>query len=81
VKRVELTLITNKSLFARRAEFAGINRIMIDLERFGKAKRQCGRRFFLSDHHPSDIDLIRAILFAASVQVRVNPWTRKAFLK
>jgi 2-keto-3-deoxy-L-rhamnonate aldolase RhmA len=78
VKRVELTLITNKSLFARRAEFAGINRIMIDLERFGKAKRQCGRQFFLSDHHPSDIDLIRAILFAASVQVRVNPWHQKS---
>jgi len=51
---------------------------MIDLERFGKAKRQCGRRFFLSDHHPSDIDLIRAILFAASVQVRVNPWHQKS---
>ena len=34
MKRVELTLITNKSLFARRAEYAGIDRIMIDLERF-----------------------------------------------
>ncbi|HKS31951.1 MAG TPA: aldolase/citrate lyase family protein [Chthoniobacterales bacterium] len=78
MKRVELTLITNKSLFARRAEFAGIDRIMIDLERFGKAKRQYGRQFFLSDHHPSDIDLIRAILVAASVQVRVNPWHQQS---
>jgi len=74
MKRVELTLITNKSLFARRAEYAGINRIMIDLERLGKAKRQYGRSFFLSDHHPSDIDLLRATLFVGSVQVRVNPW-------
>ena len=74
MKRVELTLITNKSLFARRAEYAGIDRIMIDLERLGKAKRQYGRQFFLSDHHPSDIDLLRATLFVASVQVRVNPW-------
>ena len=78
MKRVELTLITNKSLFARRAEYAGIDRIMIDLERLGKAKRQYGRQFFLSDHHASDIDLIRATLFVASVQVRVNPWHQQS---
>jgi 2-keto-3-deoxy-L-rhamnonate aldolase RhmA len=74
MKPVELTLITNKSQFARRAEYAGIDRIMIDIERLGKAKRQHGRQFFLSDHHPSDIDLLRASLLVASVQVRVNPW-------
>ena len=74
MKRAELTLIANKSLFARRAEYAGIDRIMIDLERLGKAKRQSGRQFFLSDHYPSDINLLRATLFVASVQVRVNAW-------
>ena len=74
MKQVELTLITNKALFARRAEYAGIDRIMVDIERLGKAKRQFGRQFFLSDHHPSDIDLLRASLSVASVQVRANPW-------
>jgi hypothetical protein len=54
---------------------------MIDIERLGKAKRQYGRQFFLSDHHPSDMDLLRATLFAANVQVRVNPWHGKAFAK
>ena len=78
MRRVELTLITNKVLFARRAEYAEIGRIMIDLERLGKAKRQYGRQFFLSDHHSSDIDLIRATLFVASVQVRVNPWHQQS---
>ena len=74
MKRIELTLITNKALFAQRAEYAGIDRIMIDIERLGKAKRQFGRQFFLSDHHPSDIDLLRTSLSVASLQVRVNPW-------
>jgi 2-keto-3-deoxy-L-rhamnonate aldolase RhmA len=78
MKRVELTVITNKSLFARRAEYAGIDRVMIDLERLGKAKRQYGRQFFLSNHHLSDIDLLRGTLFVASVQVRVNPWHEKS---
>ena len=37
---------------------------MIDLEKLGKAKRQCGRQLFLSDHYPSDIDRLRATLFS-----------------
>lgn len=74
MKHVQLTLITNKSLFARRAEYAGIDRIMIDLERLGKAKRQYGCQRFSSDHYPSDINRLRATLFIATVQVRVNSW-------
>jgi 2-keto-3-deoxy-L-rhamnonate aldolase RhmA len=81
MKRVELTLVTNKCLCARRAEYAGIDRIMIDLEKLGKAKRQCGRQLFLSDHYPSDIDRLRATLFVASIQVRVNSWNLQSILE
>jgi 2-keto-3-deoxy-L-rhamnonate aldolase RhmA len=79
--RVELTLITNKSQFARRAERAGIDRIMIDLERLGKAKRQCARQLFLSDHYPADIDRLRSMLSTAAIQVRVNSWNPQSLLE
>ena len=54
---------------------------MIDLEKLGKAKRQCGRQLFLSDHYPSDIDRLRATLFVASIQVRVNSWNLQSILE
>src|SRR5580765_4472782 len=81
MNRVELTLITNKSQFARRAERAGIDRIMIDLERLGKAKRQCARQLFLSDHYPADIDRLRSTLSIAAVQVRVNSWNPQSLFE
>ena len=81
MNRVELTLITNKSQFARQAEHAGIDRIMIDLERLGKAKRQYGRQLFLSDHYPADIDRLHSTLSVAAIQVRVNPWHRQSVLE
>jgi 2-keto-3-deoxy-L-rhamnonate aldolase RhmA len=81
MNRVELALITNKSQFARRAERAGIDRIMIDLERLGKAKRQCARQLFLSDHYPVDIDRLRSTLSIAAIQVRLNSWNLQSFFE
>ena len=69
-----LTLITNEVDLARRAEAAGIDRIMIDLERKGKAQRQAGRNLFLSDHAWDDVDLIHGAIHRAQLHVRINPW-------
>ena len=45
-----LSLITDDVDLAAEAERAGIDRIMIDLEREGKAQRQAGRNLFQSSH-------------------------------
>ena len=43
-----LSFITDDRALAVEAERAGIDRIMIDLEREGKAQRQAGRNLFQS---------------------------------
>jgi citrate lyase beta subunit len=73
-----LTLITNEVDLAQRAEAAGIDRIMIDLERKGKAQRQAGRDLFLSDHTWGDVDLILGAMHSAQLHVRINPWHRNS---
>jgi citrate lyase beta subunit len=69
-----LTLITNQTALAQYAEAAGIDRVMIDLERKGKAQRQIGRQLFLSDHTWGDVDLMRRALHRSAIHVRINPW-------
>lgn len=70
-----LTLITNHAATAQMAELAGIDRIMIDLERTGKAERQAGRDLFLSDHTWDDVSQMAGLLSHAQVHVRINPWS------
>jgi citrate lyase beta subunit len=70
---VELCLITDNEDFALEAEHSGINRVMVDLERKGKAHRQAGRGLFLSDHTIGSVLKISSILKSASLVVRINP--------
>lgn len=70
---MELSLITNNPVLANVAEDAGIDRIFIDLERFGKPERQLNRGLFQSDHHFNDISQIRHVLTSAKLMVRVDP--------
>ncbi len=70
---MELSLITNDPEVARAAEDAGIERIMIDLERMGKADRQAGRSLFLSSHTIQDAARIKRVLRRARLTVRVDP--------
>lgn len=70
---MELSLITNDPAAARAAEDAGIERIMIDLERLGKAERQAGRGLFLSSHTIHDVSRIKRVLTRARLTVRVDP--------
>ena len=68
-----LSLITDDVALAAEAERAGIDRIMIDLEREGKAERQAGRKLFQSSHRLESIAPLKAALERASVMVRINP--------
>jgi hypothetical protein len=70
---MQLSLITNDPEFSRSAEDAGIDRILIDLERLGKAERQAGRGLFLSDHALADVPRVRRALRRAELMVRVDP--------
>lgn len=75
---MKLCLITDKTDFALEAERCGVERIMLDLEREGKALRQSGRKLFLSDHAVESVAKMRAVLRESSLVVRVNPLGRKS---
>jgi citrate lyase beta subunit len=68
-----LSLITDDLAQAAAAEAAGIDRIMIDLEREGKAARQAGRHSFISDHQLDSVQPMKRALRSARLVVRVNP--------
>jgi len=70
---MQLSLITNDFELAKLAEDAGIERILIDLERLGKSTRQRGRHLFLSDHYLEDIPRMRQVLRQSRLMVRVDP--------
>jgi hypothetical protein len=70
---MELSLITNKPDLACLAEDAGIDRLFIDLEQLGKARRQGGQGLFLSDHRLEDIASLRRSLRKAKLMVRIDP--------
>jgi hypothetical protein len=70
---MKLSLITNCPDLAIPAEDAGIDRIFIDLEKLGKARRQHGHGLFLSDHRLEDIAKIRKVVRKAELMVRIDP--------
>jgi hypothetical protein len=70
---MKLSLITNNIELALRAENAGIERIMIDLEARGKAERQSGRTLFLSNHTLGDVRRVSNELRRSQIMVRVDP--------
>lgn len=75
---MKLCLITDKTDFALEAERCGVERIMLDLEREGKAERQAGRKLFLSEHAVESVAKMKAVLRESSLVVRVNPLGRKS---
>lgn len=68
-----LWLISGDSPLARIAPAVCIDRILIDLERLGKAERQKNRHLFLSDHTWDDVASLRRLLPAGMLFVRVDP--------
>jgi hypothetical protein len=70
---MKLCLVTDDADDALEAERAGIDRVMIDLERTGKAARQAGRGLFLSTHTIEAVARLRHVLSRSSIVVRTNP--------
>lgn len=67
-------LITKDPAVAAYATAHGVGRIMVDIERAGKAERQAGRSTVISDHEIADVAKIRAVCPKADILLRVNPW-------
>lgn len=70
---LKLMYITNDIKTAKIAENAGTDRIFIDMEYIGKAKRQGGMDTVQSHHTIQDIRNVRAVLSKAELLVRINP--------
>jgi len=68
-----LWLISGDCALARIAPAVGIDRILVDLERLGKAERQKGRQLFLSDYSWNDVASLRPALPAGALFVRLDP--------
>lgn len=70
---LKLMYITNKPDIASIAERSGVDRIMIDLEKLGKKKRQKNWNSVISDHCPEDIIDVKRTLKKSKIIARVNP--------
>lgn len=71
---LKLMYITNNPEVAKAAAHAGVDRIFIDMEVLGKAKRQGGMDTVQSHHVPEDIAKVRAAIGGgAEIMARVNP--------
>ena len=69
-----LTLICGDARLAQAAHRAGVDRILVDLERLGKAERQASRPLFISDYDWDDAAAVRAVLPVGSFFLRLDPW-------
>ena len=70
---LKLFYITNRPEIAAIAENAGVDRIFVDMEYIGKAKRQGGMDTVQSRHTVQDVKNIRRCLTKAELLVRCNP--------
>ena len=68
-----LTLFTNNPKLASLADEAGIDRIGLDLERFGKDQRQDKSSCWISDHEEPQLAEIRRAIGRAQLFARINP--------
>lgn len=70
---LKLMYITNRPEIAQIAESAGVDRIFVDMEYIGKAKRQGGMDTVQNHHTVEDVKKITEAVEKAEVLVRVNP--------
>ncbi|MEY4712603.1 MAG: hypothetical protein RIS88_2053 [Pseudomonadota bacterium] len=70
---LDLLQFTNDPQLARRCDALDGLRLVVDLERLGKAERQAGRNTFISAHTLDDVGRIKSVLRRARLMVRVNP--------
>lgn len=70
---LKLMYITNQPSVAHIAEENGVDRIFVDMEYIGKAKRQHGTLSVLNHHTLADVAAVRKVLSRSELLVRVNP--------
>lgn len=70
---LKLMYITNRPEIATLAQYAGVDRLFVDMEYIGKKGRQLGRDTVLSHHTLDDVKSIRKIADKSQLMVRVNP--------
>ncbi len=70
---LKMMYITNNPKVAQIAENNSVDRIWVDLETIGKAKRQGGMNTVQSNHTMEDISLIKNSISKAELLVRINP--------
>lgn len=74
VEPLTVFYITNRPEVALIAEKYGVDRVWIDLEKFGKEDRQKDMNTVKSHHTVADIAVIKQLLTKADLLVRVNSW-------
>lgn len=70
---IKLMYITNEPMIAKIAEHVGVERIFIDMEYIGKAKRQGGMNTVQNHHTIKDVRNIKNVVTTSEVMVRINP--------
>jgi len=70
---LKLMYITNNPAVALISERNSVDRIWVDLETLGKAKRQADFNSVKSNHTIEDISVIRKVIQSAELLVRINP--------
>lgn len=70
---LKLMYITNQRQIARIAQAAGVDRIFVDLESYGKQQRQGGMDTVQSSHTVEDVADIRSVVTTSQLLVRCNP--------
>lgn len=73
-----LCIITSHLGLIIEANRLQVDRVMIDLERLGKAKRQQHVNLFLSNHCEVDIATAKSVLTDTRLMVRVNPLNKNS---
>lgn len=72
-----LWVISNDPVLLAAMFRAGVDRVLVDLERDGKAVRQAGSGLFLSDHTMEDVSTLRPVVPTGALFVRVDPWSSR----
>lgn len=75
---LKLMYITKNPKIALIAEKAGVDRIFLDMEYIGKAKRQCGMDTVLCSHTIEDIKNVRSVITESQLLVRCNSLYEKS---
>ena len=70
---LQLMFVTNRVDVAEAAQYAGVDRIFVDMEYIGKSDRQGGMDTVQNMHTLEDVRALRKVLTKSTLHVRCNP--------